>query len=56
MRGVESPKQWKRVPKAMAESDVRQLLDIPNKRNSPLEMRDLAICETLYSAAFDVTN
>jgi integrase/recombinase XerD len=50
MRRVESPKQWKRVPKAISESDVRKLLDTSDEGRPALAMRDRAICEILYSA------
>jgi integrase/recombinase XerD len=67
---IDSPKQWKVLPKALSEEEVGALMEAPSKRGgdggggtkvaqSPfaqaLALRDRAIVEVLYAAAMRVS-
>jgi integrase/recombinase XerD len=61
---IDSPRQWKVLPKALSEEEVAALVESPGKsaaglqrsRLSPaLELRDRAILEVLYAAAVRVS-
>jgi integrase/recombinase XerC len=51
--GLRPPRQDKALPHFMSESDLARLLQTPGKEQ-PLELRDRAILETLYSAGLRV--
>jgi integrase/recombinase XerC len=51
---VRTPKQAKRLPKAMSVEDVEKLLTMPDNRDT-LGARDRAILETLYSTGVRVS-
>lgn len=46
--------QWKRVHKAISQTEVRQLLDSFGQPQSPIALRDRAMLETLYAGAVRV--
>lgn len=55
--GVKAPKKAKRLPKALPVDDINQLLDNPADifdLSKPLDVRDYAIMELLYSAGIRV--
>lgn len=54
MRRIEAVAQWKRVHKAISETEVRQLLDAFGQPQSPVALRDRAMLETLYAGAVRV--
>ena len=47
--GIKPPKPGKRLPKVLAPSEVRRMLEAPDPR-SPVGLRDRALLETLYSS------
>jgi integrase/recombinase XerC len=51
--GLRPPRQDKALPHFMSEADLARLLQTPGK-DGPLEIRDRAILETLYSAGLRV--
>ncbi|NJL30275.1 MAG: tyrosine-type recombinase/integrase [Phycisphaerales bacterium] len=51
---IRTPKQAKRLPKAMGVDDVEKLLSTPDARET-LGARDRAILETLYSTGVRVS-
>ncbi|MEX0777240.1 MAG: tyrosine recombinase XerC [Phycisphaeraceae bacterium] len=51
---IRTPKQTKRLPKAMGVQDVEKLLSMPDSRDT-LGARDRAILETLYSTGVRVS-
>jgi integrase/recombinase XerD len=54
MLRIESVHRWKRLPKAISEIEIRQLLDSFGQPQSPLALRDRAMLETLYASAVRV--
>jgi integrase/recombinase XerD len=54
MLRIEPVAQWKRVHKAIAESEMRQLLDTFGQPQSPVALRDRAMLETLYAGGVRV--
>lgn len=54
MRRIEAVAQWKRVHKAISETEVRQLLDSFGQPQSPIALRDCAMLETLYAGGVRV--
>jgi integrase/recombinase XerC len=52
--GVRGPRQDKKLPHFLAETDLARLLDAPPADN-PLGLRDRAMLETLYSAGLRVS-
>ncbi len=47
-QGISAPKQMKLLPKNLSQEQVQQLLD--NQSNEPLDLRDRAMLELMYSA------
>lgn len=63
---IESPKQWKVLPKALARDEMEATLQAPltrtldgraerTRQSAPLELRDQAILEVLYAGALRVS-
>jgi integrase/recombinase XerD len=61
---IDSPKQWKVLPKALSEEEVSALVESPGQRDAlsrqsrftqALALRDRAILEVLYAAAMRVS-
>jgi integrase/recombinase XerD len=59
---IDTPKQWKVLPKALSEDEVSALLESPTARSSQqsraaraLALRDRAMLEVLYAAAMRVS-
>jgi integrase/recombinase XerD len=61
---IDSPKQWKVLPKALSEEEVTTLVESPghsdaastqSRMSQALQLRDRAILEVLYAAAMRVT-
>ena len=57
---MESPKSWKVLPKSLAESEVKAMLDISaatasQAASSPSALRDTAILEVLYAGGIRVS-
>lgn len=56
-QGIKAPKKPKMLPKALPVDDINQLLDSPERYfdlSNPLQLRDYAIMELLYSAGIRV--
>ncbi len=53
-RGVKTPKEGRRIPPFLREDEVVSLLEFPSG-DTPLELRDRAILETLYAAGLRVS-
>jgi integrase/recombinase XerC len=52
--GISSPRQRRRLPRFLFESDIEKLLSAPDS-NTPLGLRDRAILETLYATGVRVS-
>lgn len=61
---IDSPKQWKVLPKALSEEEINSLLESPSQRGAvsassrisrALALRDRAMLEVLYAAAVRVS-
>jgi integrase/recombinase XerD len=52
---LDSPKVRKRLPKAIAEQDLEQLLSEPAREQTPKALRDRALLEVLYATGLRVT-
>lgn len=52
-KGVKTPKEGRRIPPFLREDEVMSLLECPSG-DTPLELRDRAILETLYAAGLRV--
>ena len=57
---LESPKSWKVLPKSLAESEVKTMLDISaavasHPASAPASLRDAAILEVLYAGGIRVS-
>ncbi len=61
---IDSPKQWKVLPKALSEEEIVELVESPGKRDADanqsrisqvLALRDRAMLEVLYAAAMRVS-
>ncbi len=57
---IESPKQWKTVPRFLSENEARDLIETgPTRNDGPLwralELRDRAICEVFYAGGLRVS-
>jgi integrase/recombinase XerD len=53
-QNIESPRDWKRLPKTLAFEEVERLLDLP-KGNTPSAVRDDALIELLYATGLRVS-
>jgi integrase/recombinase XerD len=52
---IETPRQWKVLPKALATSEVEQMLKPPEHDDKLLRVRDRAILEVLYAGGLRVS-
>lgn len=52
--GMKSPRKWTEIPEAISASDVRRLLEAPD-RKKPAGMRDSAILELLYATGMRIS-
>ena len=52
---IDSPKQWKVLPKALAPEQIEQLLDSSTTRDPALRLRDKAMIEVAYGAGLRVS-
>ncbi|VAW35702.1 Site-specific tyrosine recombinase XerD [hydrothermal vent metagenome] len=52
---IDSPKVKKRLPKTLSAEEVARLLEAPSQKNSPKNLRDMALLNMLYSTGMRVT-
>jgi len=52
---IETPRQWKVLPKSLATSEVEQLLAAPESADTALQLRDRCILEVLYAGGLRVS-
>jgi integrase/recombinase XerD len=54
VQNLESPRDWKRLPKTLAFEEVERLLNLP-KGDTPLAVRDDALIELMYATGLRVS-
>ncbi len=52
---IDSPKQWKVLPKALARGEMEMMLRPTQPKSSAISLRDLAMLEMLYAGALRVS-
>src|SRR6185437_3676348 len=53
--GIPMPKREKRLPRAIAETDMQTLLELPMRQKGPFWLRDSALMELLYSSGIRIS-